>query len=1062
MHLRTAAQRDAGLAGGEGFQQLIDIQYAPSDPSIVYMCTDTSQAWKSTDGGRHWMSKPNGLMCNGGRSLIVYQANSSRVLMAGFDKDGSGIYRTIDGGDNWSRRYTTQYDNTKLMRGQKLFHQVDNTVFYAALQDGNGLVTSTDSGYSWTPVIFDLSSTAQDNELGCILNMVQNPYNPDLELWVCSFSGLYKITESTTPGQFHCVELTPSGLPSKFTGWTRTADPAGAITLLDSVTYITNAFYHSSLRVDFDGKIGYWHTKWINIPVSAGTEYTVEGYIKTENLDTSYGGAYMSAQDSRGTDYGFWPSSKIKGTTGWTNVTLTFTPASGTTNLYLLLRRQPSETVVGKMWFDSIKLYPSSTGPSGNLLVTDKGGNDYSDFEGDTPVAIHFGDSNEVIVACGLSGIYRSTDGGLSFNAANSGLNSTYLGKCRLNLNGSDADRNLLVAGFYNAGNESSYVSANGALNWSEIENITLTNSFLQYDIVPSEEKMSINYFTTPTGFHPTDPNIMLHPFNDSVIYSSTNKGVTWFYSGEGYSGGRAAGGFSFGGSDPRTTYLFLTDHGPFVTHDGGRTWKRLIPPRYLGYTATAGVSDPDDSDIILCAVGDWSSQMVNKSDDGGESWSTNLTGTAASYQFIAMDPLNSSTVYCDNYKSINEGDSWSPLSRYVIAICEGTGAVYAKEQGSTSTKTKIYKSINGGVTWTAYANEIPVPKAQVAGIAVSPVDEDRIYVAAQYSGIYILQDGVWVLKNESNGITKDSFNAYDIQHVTVDPVNPDIVYLGKRVQWLGHSDGVCASTDAGMTWTNISGNLSRYSTVWNMKVNPNNDAAYIATSHGTWLMSSLMLNYHFDEASGGNVYNDSIYSITTNSANEGDAVRGTGTAIVTGRKNRALSFDGSSEAYVELSSYPDYLTNSVTKFSVEAIVWFNNSNALTNGPMVSDRNSFNLWNGFFLRSWYGKLSFNVAKDATHYCVGTSSLGVLSTGSWFHVVGTFDNGTMKLYVNGTQAASTNAGFTSFAMQTGTPFYVGKCDINPTNFNGKIDEVKIYNRALSETEVANKYTYYFAQ
>jgi len=55
--LRTQAQKDAGLSGGEGMQMVHSISYAPSNPEIVYFVSDTSQVWKSTDSGNSWQYK---------------------------------------------------------------------------------------------------------------------------------------------------------------------------------------------------------------------------------------------------------------------------------------------------------------------------------------------------------------------------------------------------------------------------------------------------------------------------------------------------------------------------------------------------------------------------------------------------------------------------------------------------------------------------------------------------------------------------------------------------------------------------------------------------------------------------------------------------------------------------------------------------------------------------------------------------------------------------------------------------------------------------------------------
>ena len=1067
LNLRTAAQQDApgGLIGGEGYQQQMDIEFAPSDPTVVYLCTDTSQVWKSVDGGMNWNPKPNGLMSNGGLSLIINQTDPNHVLLAGFDNEGAGIYRTTDGGTTWVRTYTdTGYEKEGLVRGQDLFHQYSDSTYFAGLQNGNGLVLSVNGGADWTPVVFDMTSDIQSNQMGFILNMKQNPHAVGLELWVCSYNGLYIISESSTQGEYHCVEVTAATLPYKISGWQHTSDPANVRTMLDSVVYYSS---NSSLRVDFDvDSTNYWRVNWNGIPVSEGTEYVIEGYVKTETLESQgYGGACINAQDSRGYTYGSWMTNTISSTQDWTKVSKAFTVplGSGTTQLRVMIFKIGTSQNNGTAWYDNIKIYPSSVGPSGNLLVTEKGLEDYSMFNGDTPTAIHFGTNpGEIFLSCGLKGIYKSTDGGQTFSAANSGILPHYIGRNRLNLDGSDVDRELLVAGFNLVGGRGNYISRDGSQTWVEIQEADLVDSELQNDIAPTAPKNE-NYFSTPTGFSSTDASVLLQPFNCSVIYKSVDSGNTWNYSGEGYSGGRAAGGFSFGGNDPRTTYMFLTDYGPLATHDGGRSWKQLVTPRYRGEnTSYVGIIDPDDSNIVICSIGDWTFQNIVKTINGGIDWTQNITGGDASYKFMALDPQNSSTIYLDNLKSIDQGNSWKSLTKSVVAICPGTGAVYAKEQGASSFHTKIFKSIDGGSIWYPYLNEIPVSPNEITEISVSPVNEDKIYAAARYRGVYILQnDNRWLLKNEADGITRDSFGSYHIQRITVDPVNPDVVYIGKLGAWKGHSDGVCVSTDAGDTWTNISGNLSRFSTVWNMKVNPNNDSVYIATSHGTWVMSSLVLNYHFDETSGANVYNDSVYSISPDFSEEGDATRGLGTSILAGQKGSALSFDGSLEAYVELPSYTTALSNITTNFSVESIVWFDDSNALNNGPIVSDRNNYNNWNGFVFRSWYGHLSFYTA-NGMNIQKTVTSINRLRSGEWYHLVGTFNNGEIKLFVNGQPEGVETAAFTSLALQRTTPLYVGKGGVNPANFKGKIDEVKIYDRTLSESEVLNKYNYYFNQ
>ena len=46
-----AAQKTAGLAGGEGFQEILAITYAKSNPNVAYLVVDVAGVYKSTDAG---------------------------------------------------------------------------------------------------------------------------------------------------------------------------------------------------------------------------------------------------------------------------------------------------------------------------------------------------------------------------------------------------------------------------------------------------------------------------------------------------------------------------------------------------------------------------------------------------------------------------------------------------------------------------------------------------------------------------------------------------------------------------------------------------------------------------------------------------------------------------------------------------------------------------------------------------------------------------------------------------------------------------------------------------
>ncbi|MGQ3685877.1 MAG: LamG domain-containing protein, partial [Candidatus Loosdrechtia sp.] len=80
----------------------------------------------------------------------------------------------------------------------------------------------------------------------------------------------------------------------------------------------------------------------------------------------------------------------------------------------------------------------------------------------------------------------------------------------------------------------------------------------------------------------------------------------------------------------------------------------------------------------------------------------------------------------------------------------------------------------------------------------------------------------------------------------------------------------------------------------------------------------------------------------------------------------------------------------------------------------------------------------------------------LSLNAWHHLVGVYNGSTLKLYVNGTEVNSIAA---SGSLDTSTyPLRIGTRAVDPVNryFKGSIDEVRVYNRALSEQEVQSLY------
>jgi hypothetical protein len=87
------------------------------------------------------------------------------------------------------------------------------------------------------------------------------------------------------------------------------------------------------------------------------------------------------------------------------------------------------------------------------------------------------------------------------------------------------------------------------------------------------------------------------------------------------------------------------------------------------------------------------------------------------------------------------------------------------------------------------------------------------------------------------------------------------------------------------------------------------------------------------------------------------------------------------------------------------------------------------------------------APDAPLEAAGT---GVLAANTWTHLAATYDGATLRLYVNGSQVGS-RAVSGALLASTGA-LRIGGNSIWGEYFQGRIDEVRIYNRALGLTEI----------
>jgi hypothetical protein len=196
---------------------------------------------------------------------------------------------------------------------------------------------------------------------------------------------------------------------------------------------------------------------------------------------------------------------------------------------------------------------------------------------------------------------------------------------------------------------------------------------------------------------------------------------------------------------------------------------------------------------------------------------------------------------------------------------------------------------------------------------------------------------------------------------------------------------------------------------------------------------TGLVAAYGFDENTGTAVADAS------GNANNGTAANATWAA---GKFGSALSFNGTSSRVI----VPDSNTLDLTRAStLEAWVL---PAALSGWATVALKERA----GGMIYSLYANNGGNVPvgqiwTGAEQDAPGTAKL---TLNTWTHLAATWDGTTLRLYVNGTQTGSVAAGAV-LAASTGA-FSIGGNAIWGEYFRGLIDEVRVYDRALSASEI----------
>ena len=226
----------------------------------------------------------------------------------------------------------------------------------------------------------------------------------------------------------------------------------------------------------------------------------------------------------------------------------------------------------------------------------------------------------------------------------------------------------------------------------------------------------------------------------------------------------------------------------------------------------------------------------------------------------------------------------------------------------------------------------------------------------------------------------------------------------------------------------------------------------YINSSQNTKMTNGLIGLWSFDGAdiSGTTAYDRS------GRGNNGTLVASP--TKVAGKLGQSLSFNGTSQ-YVTLGN--SVYINSGTPFTVACWVYLNGFAQQYPEPITLRTNTtapFEI--AFSNQTSYLGIIFGSGTDATWYHGKNDAPASTYVGKWTHVVITYNgagvsSGTnFKLYTNGSSSAHNATGVYAATSQQSLLGGIGLASYNA--FSGKLDDVRIYNRALSASEVSQLY------
>jgi photosystem II stability/assembly factor-like uncharacterized protein len=433
---------------------------------------------------------------------------------------------------------------------------------------------------------------------------------------------------------------------------------------------------------------------------------------------------------------------------------------------------------------------------------------------GGTVRAVAIDPANPSIVYAGAAGggIFKSTDGGSHWSAANLGLDS------RATIVNAIVIDTITPSTVYAATRVGLFKSVDRGATWNatplmaEVVAVAIDPATPTTLYAATRENGLVKITSAGGSSLLVDSRVqavVVDPLTPSTVYAGTDSGL--FKSSDG---GASWSMTSLGAynietlaidpRNPTTVYAsvsfqkcqYFDDYEVcddyfdlFKSADGGSTW--IATEAGLNGSAVYALAiDPVSSDTLYGGT----NVGIFKTTNGGGGWNIVANGLSVTSQSaIAVNPLAPSLVYVGTdergvFKTTDAGGLWTASNTGLVSTYVQTLAIdpHAPNTLYAGTSIGVFKSTNAGGSWNE-ANT-GLTSRYIQALAIDPQNPATLYAAAFGTGAFVFKstDGAasWTTIGQLRGV----------RVLVVDPLSPTTIYAGS-------DQGVFKSTDAGGSW---------------------------------------------------------------------------------------------------------------------------------------------------------------------------------------------------------------------------------------------------------------------